>query len=50
MAFNDGLVLTHPEWIKQIQIILFRDYLNAGADCAGADSNKFWNYTQTKLN
>jgi 5-methyltetrahydrofolate--homocysteine methyltransferase len=28
-GFNDGLILSRPEWIKQIHI----DYLNAGADC-----------------
>lgn len=28
-GFNDGLVLTHPEWIKKIH----REYLKAGADC-----------------
>lgn len=28
-GFNDGLVLTRPEWIKQIH----RSYLQAGADC-----------------
>ena len=28
-GFNDGLILTRPEWIKQIHI----NYLNAGADC-----------------
>ena len=33
-GFNDGLVLTHPEWIKQIH----RNYLNAGADCIETNS------------
>ena len=28
-GFNDGLIITRPEWIKQIHI----NYLNAGADC-----------------
>ncbi|NWG37484.1 MAG: homocysteine S-methyltransferase family protein [Nitrososphaera sp.] len=28
-GFNDGLVLTRPEWIKQIH----KSYLKAGADC-----------------
>ena len=28
-GFNDGLVVTHPEWIKQIH----RNYLDAGSDC-----------------
>lgn len=28
-GFNDGLMLTRPEWIKQIH----RSYLQAGADC-----------------
>ncbi len=28
-GFNDGLVLTHPEWIKQIH----RNYLDAEYDC-----------------
>ncbi len=28
-GFNDGLILSRPEWIKQIH----RSYLNAGADC-----------------
>ncbi|MGE5705740.1 MAG: homocysteine S-methyltransferase family protein [Nitrososphaerales archaeon] len=28
-GFNDGLILSRPEWIKQIH----RNYLNAGADC-----------------
>ncbi len=33
-GFNDGLVLTHPEWIKQIH----RSYLDAGADCVETNS------------
>jgi 5-methyltetrahydrofolate--homocysteine methyltransferase len=33
-GFNDGLILTHPEWIKQIH----RNYLNAGADCIETNS------------
>ena len=33
-GFNDGLVLTHPEWIKQIH----RNYLNAGSDCIETNS------------
>src|SRR5690606_25186703 len=28
-GFNDGLILSRPEWIKQIH----RSYLEAGADC-----------------
>ena len=28
-GFNDGLIISRPEWIKQIH----RDYLKAGADC-----------------
>ena len=28
-GFNDGLVITHPEWIKKIH----QSYLDAGADC-----------------
>ena len=28
-GFNDGLILSRPEWIKEIH----RSYLNAGADC-----------------
>ncbi len=28
-GFNDGLILTRPEWIKKIHI----DYLKSGADC-----------------
>lgn len=33
-GFNDGLILTHPEWIKQIH----RSYLEAGADCIETNS------------
>ena len=33
-GFNDGLVLTHPDWIKQIH----RNYLDAGADCIETNS------------
>ena len=33
-GFNDGLVITHPEWIKQIH----RNYLDAGADCIETNS------------
>jgi 5-methyltetrahydrofolate--homocysteine methyltransferase len=33
-GFNDGLVLTHPEWIKQIH----RSYLDAGSDCIETNS------------
>lgn len=33
-GFNDGLVLTHPEWIKQIH----QSYLQAGADCIETNS------------
>ena len=33
-GFNDGLVLTHPEWIEQIH----RNYLDAGADCIETNS------------
>ncbi len=33
-GFNDGLVLTHPEWIKKIH----RSYLAAGADCIETNS------------
>ena len=33
-GFNDGLTLTHPEWIRDIH----RDYLNAGADCIETNS------------
>ena len=28
-GFNNGLNVTHPEWILQI----YRNYLEAGADC-----------------
>lgn len=33
-GFNDGLVLTHPEWIKEIH----KHYLDAGADCIETNS------------
>ena len=33
-GFNDGLILTHPEWIKQIH----RNYLQSGADCIETNS------------
>lgn len=33
-GFNDGLVLTHPEWIRQIH----KRYLDAGADCIETNS------------
>jgi len=33
-GFNDGLVMTHPEWIQQIH----RNYLDAGADCIETNS------------
>jgi 5-methyltetrahydrofolate--homocysteine methyltransferase len=33
-GFNDGLILTHPEWIKQIH----RNYLDAGSDCIETNS------------
>ena len=33
-GFNDGLVLTHPEWIEQIH----KNYLDAGADCIETNS------------
>jgi 5-methyltetrahydrofolate--homocysteine methyltransferase len=39
-GFNDGLLLTRPEWIKKIH----RSYLEAGADCIETNtfgSNKF---------
>lgn len=39
-GFNDGLVLTRPEWIKKIH----RSYLQAGADCIETNtfgSNRF---------
>ncbi|HEX2556802.1 MAG TPA: homocysteine S-methyltransferase family protein [Nitrososphaera sp.] len=39
-GFNDGLILSRPEWIKQIH----RSYLEAGADCVETNtfgSNKF---------
>jgi 5-methyltetrahydrofolate--homocysteine methyltransferase len=33
-GFNDGLILSHPEWIKKIH----RSYLEAGADCIETNS------------
>ncbi len=33
-GFNDGLVITHPDWIKQIH----RNYLDAGSDCVETNS------------
>ena len=33
-GFNDGLILTHPEWIRQIH----KSYLQAGADCIETNS------------
>ena len=33
-GFNDGLVLTHPEWIKKIH----QSYLEVGADCIETNS------------
>lgn len=33
-GFNDGLILTHPEWIKKIH----HNYLEAGADCIETNS------------
>lgn len=33
-GFNDGLIMTHPEWIRQIH----REYLKAGADCIETNS------------
>ncbi|RNJ75645.1 MAG: methionine synthase [Nitrosopumilus sp. B06] len=33
-GFNDGLILTHPEWIKKIHC----SYLDAGADCIETNS------------
>lgn len=33
-GFNDGLIITHPEWIKDIH----RSYLDAGADCVETNS------------
>jgi 5-methyltetrahydrofolate--homocysteine methyltransferase len=33
-GFNDGLILTRPEWIKKIH----RSYLEAGADCIETNS------------
>ena len=34
VGFNDGLVITHPEWIKEIHT----RYLDAGADCIETNS------------
>jgi 5-methyltetrahydrofolate--homocysteine methyltransferase len=33
-GFNDGLIITHPEWIKKIH----QSYLDAGADCIETNS------------
>ena len=33
-GFNDGLIITHPEWIEQIH----SSYLDAGADCIETNS------------
>lgn len=33
-GFNDGLILTHPEWIRKIH----KSYLDAGADCIETNS------------
>ena len=33
-GFNDGLIMTHPEWIEQIH----QNYLEAGADCIETNS------------
>lgn len=33
-GFNDGLIITHPEWIEQIH----KSYLDAGADCIETNS------------
>ena len=33
-GFNDGLAVTHPEWIKQIH----KNYLDAGSDCIETNS------------
>ena len=33
-GFNDGLIMTHPEWIERIH----RSYLDAGADCIETNS------------
>ncbi|RNJ76392.1 MAG: methionine synthase [Nitrosopumilus sp. H8] len=33
-GFNDGLILTHPDWIREIH----RSYLDAGADCIETNS------------
>ena len=51
-GFNDGLILSRPEWIKQIHM----NYLKAGADCIETNtfgSNKFklgeYGYTEKTL-
>ena len=36
-GFNDGLVLTHPEWIVKIH----EKYIQAGADCIFFETNTF---------
>jgi 5-methyltetrahydrofolate--homocysteine methyltransferase len=33
-GFNDGLVITHPDWIKKIH----KNYLDAGSDCIETNS------------
>lgn len=33
-GFNDGLIFTHPEWIRKVH----REYLEAGADCIETNS------------
>lgn len=33
-GFNDGLIVTHPEWIRKIHL----EYLKAGADCIETNS------------
>ncbi|MFB5629693.1 MAG: homocysteine S-methyltransferase family protein [Nitrosarchaeum sp.] len=33
-GFNDGLIITHPDWIKQIH----RNYLDVGSDCIETNS------------
>lgn len=33
-GFNDGLIITHPEWIRKIHL----EYLKAGADCIETNS------------
>lgn len=33
-GFNDGLIVTHPEWIKNIH----KNYLDAGSDCIETNS------------